>query len=71
MTFNVVNGVIRFRKAPYRFRVTKNNVSVYVRDRYWGVDTEYVVNDFEAKVAKQKNAKLIKEAKQAILEAGY
>lgn len=69
MTYNVRNGVVRFRRAPYRFRVSKNGVSVYIRDsgRFW--DTEYLAPVAEAKAARSKHRKAIKEAKQALADS--
>lgn len=69
--YNVNNGAVRFRKAPYRFRVTANSTSVYKRetDPIWGSDTEYVITGAEATNAKRRNSRRIAEARKAINNA--
>lgn len=61
-----MSKVVRFRRSPYRFRVTENGVSVYKRYNKFGFDTEALVTPQLAGKLKKKYATDISEARASL-----
>lgn len=65
-----MSDVIRFRRKPYRFRVSKNSVSVYKRKTGWDIfgpfDTELLVTPQHAGQLKKKYALDISNAQKQL-----